>query len=55
MEFKKMSALLMNCPVEYEEDEHGETSSAIGLLTGRGTRTIPFQILQECVRRIGHT
>jgi len=55
VEFKKMSAFLMNCPVEYEEDEHGETSTAIGMLIGRGTRTIPFQTSQECVRRIGHT
>jgi hypothetical protein len=49
MGFKKMRAQLMNCVIEYEENKIRETSSNSGLLTGRGSRTFPFQTPQECV------
>jgi hypothetical protein len=39
----------MKCAIEYEENEIRKTSSASGLLTGRGGRTYPFQTPQEFV------
>jgi hypothetical protein len=45
--FKKMRAELMNCSVNYEENEEEEMSSTAGPLTVRGSS--PFQTLQECV------
>jgi hypothetical protein len=49
MAFKKMRAQLMNCAIEYKESKIRKTSSASGSLTGRVSRTFPFQAPQECV------
>ncbi len=49
MVFKKMRAQLMSCAIEYEENKIRKNSSASGLLTGRGSRTFPFQTPQESV------
>jgi hypothetical protein len=49
MVFKKMRAQLINCAIEYKENKIRKTSSASGSLTGRGSRTFPFQTPQECV------
>jgi hypothetical protein len=47
MAFKKMRAHLMNCSVDYDEDQEKEMSLIIELLTGRGPGL--FQTPQECV------
>jgi hypothetical protein len=39
----------MKCAIEYKENKIKKTTSAGGLLTGRGSRTSPFQTPQECV------
>ncbi len=49
MAFKKMRAQLINCAIEYQENEVRKISSASGSLTGRGSRPSPFQTPQECV------
>ena len=47
MAFKRMQAELMNCSVNYEEDEERETTLTVRSLSERGK--IPSQTLQECV------
>ncbi len=47
MVFKKMRAALMNCSVNYKEDEEREVSCATEPVAGRGRR--PSQPPQECV------
>ena len=47
MEFKQMRAELMNCLVEYEEDEEQETSQPLKPLP-KGEKS-SLQALQECV------
>jgi hypothetical protein len=47
MGFKRMRAELMNCSVNYEEDECKNTTSTTKLLSGRGL--IPTRTSQECV------
>jgi hypothetical protein len=47
MAFKRMQAELMNCSVEYEEDEERETPLHTKLLSERGK--VPSQTLQKCV------
>ena len=47
MAFKQMQAELMNCSVEYEEDEEKETQLHTKSLSERGK--VPSQTLQECV------
>ena len=47
MVFKRMQAELMNCSVEYEEDEERETPLHTKSLSERGK--VPSQTPQECV------
>ena len=47
MAFKRMQAELMNCSVEYEEDEERETPLHTKSLSERGK--VPSQTPQECV------
>jgi hypothetical protein len=47
MAFEKMRAALMNCSVNYEEDEESKVSCATEPVAGRGRR--PSQPPQECV------
>jgi len=47
MAFKRMQAELMNCSVNYEEDEEQETTLTARSLSERGQ--IPSQTSQECV------
>ena len=45
--FKRMQAELMNCSVDYEEDDKKETTLHTKMLSERGQ--IPSQTPQECV------
>ena len=47
MAFKRMQAELMNCSVDYEEDDERETTLHTKSLSERGQ--IPSQTPQECV------
>ena len=56
MTFRRMQAKLMNCAVDYKEEEIGSKSvSATKLLPTRGILKNPLKAAQECVGNNGQT